>query len=98
MVEKGGAFGHEGRQRKIIVGWCGVLLLLLSSSSFASDSGSISGTVADPSGAVVREAVVILRNLETEAERNCVTNEDGLYSFPALPAGRYRIEISRSRI
>jgi hypothetical protein len=94
VVEKGGAFGHEGRRRKIIVGWCGVFLLLLSSSGFASDSGSISGTVADPSGAVVRAAVVILRNLETEAERNCVTNEDGLYSFPALPAGRYQIEIA----
>lgn len=71
-----------------------VLLFILSSSSFASNSGSISGTLVDPSGAVVRGAIVVIRNLETGTQQSCATDEKGLYSFSALPEGHYQIEAS----
>jgi Carboxypeptidase regulatory-like domain len=71
-----------------------VILLISSSSSLASDAGSVSGTVVDPSGAVVRAAIVILRNSDTRVRQSRATDADGLYTFPALPAGHYQIEIA----
>ncbi len=86
-------FERQTRQWAIMVGlWVG-LLFFLSSTGMASDTGSISGTVTDPSGAVVQAAAVVVRNLQTEAQQNCATDAEGLYKFPALSAGHYEIEI-----
>src|SRR5208282_4277237 len=85
-------FHRKIRQLAIMAELGVVLLFILSSSSFASNSGSISGTLVDPSGAVVRAAIVVIRNLETGTQQSCATDEKGLYSFSALPAGHYQIE------
>jgi hypothetical protein len=77
----------------MVRGWL-VLLLLSTPPSFASDAGSISGTVVDPTGAIVQSATVILRNSATGAQERCATDADGLYTFPALPAGHYQLEIA----
>jgi len=69
-----------------------VLMLLVSSSLFASGpTGTITGTVKDPSGAVVPRARVVVSNEETNATRNAVSNEDGDYTVALLPPGRYRV-------
>ncbi len=94
MRGKGFVFAQKRRQLAIMLGLWGVLLFIWSSPSFASDTGSVSGTVADPSGAVVRAAIVIIRNSDTGAQQSRTTDADGLYTFPELPAGHYQIEIA----
>jgi len=55
-------------------------------------TGSITGTVRDPSGAVVPGVEVKLINTDTNEQRNTTSNELGYYSFPLLAPGTYRIE------
>jgi len=74
--------------------WLGVATLLLRSPGFCSElTGSLSGTVVDPSGAVIPEVAVTIRNTETGAQRAAATNSDGFYAFPTLPPGHYEIEM-----
>ena len=87
-------FGQKRRQLAIMVRLWAVLLLISSSSSFASNTASVSGTVVDPSGAVVRAAIVTIRNSDTGVQQSRTTDAEGLYAFPALPAGHYQIEIA----
>ena len=68
-------------------------LLLLSATAFAGVTGSISGTVTDPSGGVVVGASVTAVNVETGVESSTKTNAEGFYSFPNLPIGRYSARI-----
>jgi len=73
-------------------------LLLVSSFFFASSSlfasgptGSITGTVTDPTGAVVPKARIVVINEGTNATRDAETNPDGDYTVALLPPGRYRV-------
>ncbi len=84
------------QERRVLAGLWAVLLLILSAPSFANDAGSVSGTVVDPSGAVIRAAIVIIRNSDTGVPQSRTTDADGLYTFPVLPPGRYQIEIAAS--
>lgn len=61
----------------------------------AQTTGSISGTVKDPSGAFIPETAIICRNVETGAQRNTATNSEGFYAFTALPLGNYEVETFR---
>jgi hypothetical protein len=56
--------------------------------------GTIVGTVADESGAVVVGADVKLVNQGTNAAESAKTGGDGAYTFPALLPGLYRVEVS----
>ncbi len=68
------------------------LILLVASPLFASDpTGTITGTITDPSGAVVPKARVVVTNEDTNAARNAVSNDDGDYTVALLPPGRYRV-------
>ena len=58
----------------------------------AQTSGSISGHVADATGAVIPDAHVALTNVGTGAERSTVTTGSGDYLFPDVPPGMYNIE------
>lgn len=62
----------------------------------AAVTASISGTVTDPSGAVVVGATVTATNVETHIVTTQTTNEQGFYSFQALPLGNYTIDIEKS--
>lgn len=55
--------------------------------------GSIQGTVRDPLGAVIPRAAVKVLQTATGAERTSTTNDAGLYSFPALPIGAYKVTV-----
>jgi hypothetical protein len=69
-----------------------VLGLVISSVGFAQyTTGTVQGTILDPSGAVVRRAQVNLRNVETNAIRTFTTGEDGVYLFAAVTPGRYEL-------
>jgi hypothetical protein len=55
--------------------------------------GTITGTVYDPSGAVVASANVLLKSAATGEVRKGVTNSDGYYSFSSVPVGTYTITV-----
>src|SRR5499427_5201711 len=58
------------------------------------DQGSITGTVTDASGAVVRGAKVILTNEGTGASLTMTTPADGLYRFSPVRIGSYKLEVA----
>ena len=61
----------------------------------SAQSGSIQGTVADNSGAVVQGADVIVRSIETNAQRAVTSGASGVYSVPNLPVGHYEITVKK---
>jgi len=74
----------------------GLALVLGVSLARASITGSISGTVTDPTGAVVPGASVVAINTQTGVQNSTETNAQGFYSFPSLPAGQYDVKITAS--
>lgn len=60
-----------------------------------STSGTILGTVKDPGGSVVAEAVVVLRNEGTSASRSTITNDTGSFQFVNLDVGTYEVTIEK---
>jgi len=56
------------------------------------DTGSITGTVTDPSGAVVSGATVTLINEGTGTTLSITTGADGVYDFSPVRIGTYRLE------
>jgi len=57
----------------------------------ASQTGTINGSVADASGAVLPGVTVTAESPSMLAMQTSVTNESGLYRFPAVPAGVYTL-------
>jgi hypothetical protein len=58
--------------------------------------GTVSGTVTDPTGAVISGATVTLTNLGTTVERTTVTNDEGFYRFDAIDPGNYSLKFTAS--
>jgi hypothetical protein len=56
-------------------------------------TGSIRGTVLDPSGAIVQSATVTAKQLETGLSRSAVTDRQGAYVLLELPIGHYQLEV-----
>jgi hypothetical protein len=67
--------------------------LWLPSASGQATSGSIYGTVTDPSSSVIPDAEVIATNLSTSAARTTTTDTSGDYSFPVLDPGDYDVTV-----
>jgi hypothetical protein len=71
----------------------GALLLATASSVLAQTAtGVIRGTVYDPTGALVVDALVTLVDEATDQRRDQRTNEEGFFEFGTLPFGTYRID------
>src|SRR5580658_8514560 len=56
-------------------------------------TGSIRGTVLDPSGAIVQSATVTAKQIETGLIRAVVTDRQGEYVLVELPIGHYQLEV-----
>lgn len=66
-------------------------------SQTAIGTATISGTVVlEGSGSPVRRARVSIAAPELRGGRSAITDEQGRFSFPALPAGRYTITASKA--
>ena len=59
-------------------------------------TGSITGTVTDPSGASVGGATVTILQLGTNAVRTAMTSETGSYTVTQLAPGRYNVKVAKS--
>lgn len=60
-------------------------------------TGTVTGVVQDPSGAIVPQATVVLTNLDNKSERKTVSNGSGNFTIASVPSGlRYQITITRA--
>jgi Carboxypeptidase regulatory-like domain/TonB-dependent Receptor Plug Domain/TonB dependent receptor-like, beta-barrel len=75
---------------------CLAVFLFCVSASLAQtgSTGALTGTVTDPSGAVIAGATVTATNIGTAQARTVTTDASGSYKFSLLPPGNYRVKIS----
>jgi hypothetical protein len=66
-------------------------LLLLAASAFGQTTASIKGNVSDPQGAAVAGAKISVKGVGVD--RSTQTNGSGDYEVPALPPGKYTVQV-----
>ena len=59
-------------------------------------SGELLGTVQDASGAIVVQANVKIRNVETSQSWEVQSNSTGRFRSPLLPVGSYEISVEKA--
>jgi hypothetical protein len=70
-----------------------LLLLVFATATFAQTTAKILGTVTDQSGAAVVGAKVTVKNADLAIERTTQTSASGYYEVPALPPGKYTVQV-----
>ena len=91
------AKGGPAMKLKVVGCICAIVVLLLSGFSLfaqTAGTGALTGTVTDPSGAVIANATVTVTNNGTGQARTAVTGTDGVYKFNLLPPGSYSVKFS----
>lgn len=78
---------------RILAAALGCMLLVVSSALAQGVTGTITGVVRDPGGAVVPGASVEARNVDTGAQAKAITNEDGYYRIGNLEPGSYQLSV-----
>jgi Carboxypeptidase regulatory-like domain len=78
---------------KIVQVICAVFAFVAAITAIAQTPSVISGTVRDTLGAVIPHAKLTLTNTLTNTVSTTETNADGIYSFPTLVSGHYKIEV-----
>jgi hypothetical protein len=86
------------RQTSLIAISLLALLAVFAGPAFPQLAGSatITGTVTDPSNAVVPGADVTIRNTDTGFERKTQTSDAGMYNAPFLPPGSYEVRAAKA--
>ena len=69
------------------------LLALCGCTLWASDGGSLLGTITDPNGAAVSGAKVTATETSTAVKQTISADDRGFYSFQSLPVGRYDVQV-----
>jgi iron complex outermembrane receptor protein len=59
----------------------------------APTTGRLTGTVKDPSGAIVPGAAILAKNAQTASEFRATTNEVGVWIMPSVPSGSYTVSV-----
>src|SRR5262249_52840678 len=57
-------------------------------------TATLNGVVTDSTGAVVRSASAVLRNVDTGIETQTVSNDSGNYRFSNITPGTYTLKVS----
>src|SRR3982751_6220323 len=87
-------FTHQGdckmRFHRVFLLFFGVILTVLAQL----DTGTITGTVHDTSGAVVPNVTVTIRSAATDQTFEMKSNEQGIYVSPPLRPGEYTVTIA----
>ena len=85
----------QARSRALFARLLFALLFVTVSAAYlgAQTSGSISGHIADATGAVIPNAAITLSNVAEGTSRSTATTGAGDYSFPDVPPGVYKIQV-----
>lgn len=77
---------------KIVTRLLGILVCLLCTANiWAQTNAALSGTVMDTNNAVVAGATVTIENINTGIQVKATTNAAGIYIFPSLQSGKYKL-------
>ncbi|HTP69003.1 MAG TPA: carboxypeptidase regulatory-like domain-containing protein [Dongiaceae bacterium] len=87
-------FSRDFRQILSYLVGAAILLVLIPLLASAQDTGYISGTVMDKSGAAVAGAEVTLTNAGKTITRSTTTNDVGAYVVPGLPGDTYDLTVT----
>jgi len=93
LLEKAKRYSHAIETVALPGIGASVLLVVLPVALWAAANGSLSGTLKDPSGAVVEGATITLVNVALKSEYKAISNGQGFYSFLTLPVGHYDVTI-----
>jgi hypothetical protein len=86
--------GRSTALKLIVLGLFAASLVSGRMASAQVEAGEIAGTVVDPSGAVVPEAAVSVRNLDTNYTRTAITSSTGAYEITGLEPGFYQVTVT----
>ncbi len=81
---------------RILLGCALTLLLYVPLAIAQTVTGSITGQVTDPTGAVIAGARVVAHNLDTGVDTPTTSNSTGLYRIDFLPVGHYEVAVEAS--
>ena len=86
------------RHARLIVAAISVLVISLLAPALRAqtDTGSVTGTVTDPSGAVVPDATITVTELATNRVVSVQSLADGSFAVNALPIGNYKAEATKA--
>lgn len=76
---------------------CAVLMLVFSVQVFAQagiDTGNVTGTVMDQTGAIVQKAQCTLTNVNTGTSETAISTSAGAYVFTNVPVGTYSLKVA----
>jgi hypothetical protein len=71
-------------------------LLLTAGAAAQVDTARLSGTISDPSGAVIPNAQVTATNKGTGQATTVQASSSGAYTFPSLPPGSYTLSVQET--
>jgi len=75
--------------------WLGLISVFATTSALAQlSAAALNGVVTDSSGAVVRGASVVLRNVDTGIETQTTSNDTGNYRFGNITPSKFTLKIS----
>jgi hypothetical protein len=83
--------------RGVVGKYCFLWLLFSLVANFTwaqSETATVSGQVVDPSGLNITGVQVKLVDIDRDTSTSVATNTSGLYTFPSVKPGRYRIEVT----
>jgi hypothetical protein len=86
-------------ESRVILSLLAALVLVLGGAFSARaqvTTADVRGAVTDEQGAAMAGAEVTITNVETSLSRTITTGSDGLYNFPELPLGLYKIRVTHS--
>src|SRR5436190_15220428 len=88
-------FGSKAGLPTVRIGIVLLTMIIATGSAFGQGivTGSISGTVMDQQGAVVRNATVTATSVNTNTQTSTTSNDVGYFSFRSMPIGSYDITI-----
>jgi hypothetical protein len=73
-----------------------VVILLFGVSAFANIFGTVRGVVHDPQHRPIADASVKLKSATSDWTQTAQTDQDGVFSFSAVPVGDYLVTVTKS--
>ena len=69
-------------------------VVLLAPAAWAQENATITGTVLDPTGAVIPNAAIALTNVATGQVREAPSNNSGIYTFVNVGVGHFNLDVT----